>query len=234
MLSRLRGRLALGWPDFRSLRGWYAVSLTAILLGLALITGALAQSPRRSVPPPPPATPLQTATRALLEGRFDDVATLTAKLDAQDPNVIALRARALAARGQYQQAEELLRPAAERAPTSEAALQLGLLLDMLGRDEAERVLTPVARIAERATGGAELARAARALQAIGNFQEAKRFRPRGAICSSRSTTSRKRSRATKRRCARIRSTALPSSGWPGRWRTKSRPTPRPWPSRRLA
>ena len=97
-----------------------------VLLGLPIVT-ATAQAPRRS------SQPMQDAIRAIHEGRFDEVALITEKLDAQDPDVVAVRARALIARGRYGDAESLLRPIVSRAGTSEAALELGLLQQMLGK-----------------------------------------------------------------------------------------------------
>ena len=71
--------------------------------------------------------------RCSFEGKFDDVDSAIAKLDTRDPDVVALKARAMIARGKYAEAEALLQPVAQRAPTSEAALQLGLLQKLLGR-----------------------------------------------------------------------------------------------------
>src|SRR5947207_5888980 len=104
------------WPFFGSRLVSYA--LAAVLIVAALIPVAIAQSRRANAPPP---APLQAALRALIEGKYDDVARLTAPLDQQDPNVAAVNARALVARGEYDRAETLLRPVAQRAPASEAA-----------------------------------------------------------------------------------------------------------------
>ena len=72
-------------------------SRLSLLLGalacLALPTAGSAQSPRGRA-----LTPLQAATRALVEGRYADIETLTEKLDQCDPNVVALKARALVER----------------------------------------------------------------------------------------------------------------------------------------
>jgi len=143
-----------------------ALGVAAILVLIAIIPVAIAQSSRR------PAPSLENAVRALVEGRFDEVAALTAKLDPQDPHVAAVKARALIARGRYQQAEAELRPVAQRVPTSEAALELGLLLQMLGRNDAVATLNRVARVVATADDAGELARGARALRALGDFQEA--------------------------------------------------------------
>ena len=143
-------------------RGWL---LAAALTILAVPTVGTAQGPRRPVPP------LQAASRALVEGRYGEIDALTEKLDPKDPNVAAVRARALIARGKYGDAEALLRPVVSRGPNSEAALQLGLLMQLLSRD-ATQTLSRVAAVADTTDDPVELARGARALRALGRFQEA--------------------------------------------------------------
>jgi tetratricopeptide (TPR) repeat protein len=144
-----------------------ALAAIAALAVLSVISVAVAQSRR----PQPPA--IEQATRALNEGHYDRVAGLLEKLDAQDPTVAALVARADISRGRYQQAETALRPIAQRAPTSDAALELGLLLQMLGRSDARAVLERVATVTNTARDAADFARGARALRALGRFEEAK-------------------------------------------------------------
>ena len=90
----------------------------------------------------------------------------------RDPLVVAIAARALIARGRYDDAESALRPVAEREPSSEAALELGLLSKTLTRPDAIGVLRPVAARAAAPREASELARAARALQALGASREA--------------------------------------------------------------
>ncbi len=168
LMPRLLQRLtAIGWPN-RWPRSVAALALAVGLVLLAIIPAGIAQSTRRAQPN------LQNATRALLEGRYDDVASLTAALDGQDPAVVALSARALIARGRYQEAETMLRPAAERAPGSDAALELGLLLQLLGRPEGAAVLNRVAgaRPGAGPEGAPQLARQARALRALNEFEDA--------------------------------------------------------------
>src|SRR3984893_17615288 len=189
MTSRFRRLAALGWPGVRSSHRLHALGVVALLSLLALIPVVIAQSSRR-----PPAG-LQWAVRALIEGRYDEVPALTEKLDAQDPNVAAVKARALVVRGRYQEAETppspsahgaaarvargrqqeaepALRPIAQRAPSTAAALELGLLLQMLGRAAAPAVLGRVAAAASVTNDPAELSRAARALGALGQFGQA--------------------------------------------------------------
>jgi tetratricopeptide (TPR) repeat protein len=144
-----------------------ALGVVAALAVLSVISVAVAQSRR----PQPPA--IEQALRALNEGHYDRVAGLLEKLDAQDPVVAALVARAEIARGRYQQAETALRPIAQRAPTSDAALELGLLLQMLGRSDANAVLERVAAITNTARDASDFARGGRALRALGRTQEAK-------------------------------------------------------------
>jgi tetratricopeptide (TPR) repeat protein len=166
MMSRLRRLAALGWPGVGSSRRLYALGVVALIILLALIRVVIAQSSRR-----PPAG-LQLAARALIEGRYDEIPGLKEKLDAQDPNVVAVRARALVARGRYQEAETALRPVAQRAPSSAAALELGLLLQMLGRADGPAILGRVAAVAAVTSDPLVLSRAARALDALGRFGEA--------------------------------------------------------------
>jgi cellulose synthase operon protein C len=127
---------------------------------------ALAQTRRVQQPA------LQQAERAILEGRYDEVPRLLTSLDRNDPHIAGIQGRALIARGKYAEAEALLRPVAERAPVSDAGLELGLLLSMLGRPEATGLLTRIADSAGRVTDPVELARAARALRALGRALDA--------------------------------------------------------------
>jgi tetratricopeptide (TPR) repeat protein len=150
-----------------------AFCLSALLAAVGASLCAVlvvAQGQRRTAAPP--ATPLQAATRAFIEGRYAEVDALTDKLDAKDPNVVALKARAAIARGLYADAEAALQSTAARAPSSEAALELGLLQQMLGRPGANGTLARVAALADTTRNAAELARAGRALQALGKFQDA--------------------------------------------------------------
>ena len=133
------------------------ISVSALAAVLLLTVPGAAQAPRR-----PPTQPLQLAARALLEGRYDEVDQLTDTFDGRDPAVATLKGRAAIARGRYDQADAVLRPAASRAPSSDAALELGLLQQMLGRPDASATLGKVAALGDTATAAADLARAARA------------------------------------------------------------------------
>ena len=130
-----------------------ALAIAVVMLAL-MIPRAVAQSSRK-LPPG-----LASARVAINEGRYDEVPTLTAQLDGQDPAVVAVRARAMIERGRYDEAIAALQPAAARAPSSEAALELGLLQHMLSRPEGRDTLTRVASRARSATDAAEMARSA--------------------------------------------------------------------------
>jgi len=147
----------------------YLYLLLAALGLTVIIPVAIAQTRRAGQPA---STPMQEALKALNEGRYDDVPSLVASLNQQDPTVAAVRARAIVARGKYQDAESLLRPIAQRSPTSDAALELGLLLRMLGRPEGNAILQRFADAGSRVTQPAEMARVARALDALGMNQDA--------------------------------------------------------------
>ena len=89
---------------------------------------------------------------------------------AADPAVV--KARAAINRGEYAEAEALLKPLAARTPDGEAALELGLFYEMMGRrDESLALLRRIAdvQVGPR-TPPAEYARLGRAARALGEFQ----------------------------------------------------------------
>lgn len=140
-----------------------------LLLVVPVALTAAVQTPARSSPS---LQPLQLAARALLEGRFADVDQLTDKLDLHDPNVVAVKARAAIARGRYEQAEAALKPVVARSPASGAALELGLLQQLLGQPGGAATLEKVVAAADSSGAAPDLARAARAMRALGRFQQA--------------------------------------------------------------
>jgi len=78
-------------------------------------------------------------------------------------------ARRLIARGKYADAERMLTPLAASAPAGDAALELGLLKQTLGRrDDARPLLTAVADAGRSASDAVTLARAGRAARALGS------------------------------------------------------------------
>jgi tetratricopeptide (TPR) repeat protein len=145
------------------------VFLRPLVLVLAFVACGRPSAGQPPAGAPPAASP---ALRALLEGRYDEVDRLTSGSSATDPAAAALAARAAVARGRYDDAERLLQPVASRAPGSDAALELGLLQQRLGRTGATGVLERVAAPWQRTNDPIELARAARALHALNQFQQA--------------------------------------------------------------
>jgi Flp pilus assembly protein TadD len=87
-----------------------------------------------------------------------------------DPTVV--KARAAINRGRYSEAEGLLKPLASGEPEGEAALELGLFYEMMGRrDDARAILRRISdtQVGAR-TSPAAYARLGRAARALGEFQ----------------------------------------------------------------
>jgi tetratricopeptide (TPR) repeat protein len=142
--------------------------ITCALLSLAVSLPAQirSDSPR----PTPPATTIQNAARALNAGKFDQLeALLRGVTDAQ---AIVLRARADIQRGRYAEAEKALAAVAAQDPGGEAALELGLLLQRLGRREDATTAFEGVLTADDLETVADYVRAALAARALGDFQEA--------------------------------------------------------------
>lgn len=161
MTNPFRRLSALGWS-----RGVVALAGGA-LLALVLIPVVVAQS-RRQLPVPNQ----QVGARLFNEGKYDEVVSTLEKVEPRDPTTVTWMARALAARGKHQEAETLLRPVAERSPLSDAALELALHLQKFARPEAGPMLRRIAGAGATANTPQELARAARALRALGEAYEA--------------------------------------------------------------
>jgi len=112
------------------------------------------------------------AEAALKAGRQDDVERLTADAGT-DEALVVIRARAARATGDYDKAQSLLGPAADRLRSGDAALELGLLQLYRGqRPQGRRTLEQVMIGAQDAVTASDLARAARAARALGRFEDA--------------------------------------------------------------
>src|SRR5262252_7609155 len=109
--------------------GTRRLSISILILTL-VVTALSAYGTAQSVPRRPQ-SPYQTAMRALIEGKYEELDAAVEKLDLRDPAVVALKARGLVARGRYSDAEAVLRSTAQRSPQSDAALELGLLEHLL-------------------------------------------------------------------------------------------------------
>ena len=131
---------------------------------------ATAQSP--SDQSPTSLTLLRDAARAFRTGESDRAADLAGAI-VDRPEAVVLRARALRARGKYDEAVQLLTPAASADPGGDAALELGSLQLSLGRAaDAEKLLTTVLARNVRVQDPPNLARAASAARWLGHFQQA--------------------------------------------------------------
>jgi len=118
-------------------------------------------------------TPMDNALNLLRAGQYDQVEPVLR--DDKDPRAVALRARAHIARGRYQEAEKLLVPAVAAAPGSDAALELGVLQQYLGRrDDAARTLNRLVS-GQQSRAATDLLRMAQAARALGKFQDANSF-----------------------------------------------------------
>src|SRR5688500_16068649 len=91
--------------------------------------------------------------RALAQGRLDEAEALARTRPATDPEAAALLARVLIRRGQYDEARRTLEPAASQAPGSDAALELGLLLQRIG--QAQSAATFLAAVVREGTGAGD-------------------------------------------------------------------------------
>ena len=159
---------------------------------------------RAVAPAPPPA--IEQATRALIEGRYDEIAGLLDKLDAQDPTVAAL----IAPRGDRARTLSGGRNGAPPDRAARADERRGARTRSAAADaRARRTPTPFSSASRRSWrtaatdaggSGPRRPRAARARPLPGGERRVPRRRarrrrairrstPPGASCSSRSTTS---------------------------------------------
>jgi tetratricopeptide (TPR) repeat protein len=142
------------------------------------------QPPLQAPAPVPVPVEIDAAERALVEGRLEEVDRLAEAADATDLRRV-IKARADVARGRYDAALAALTTLAAEAPGSEAALERGLLLALLGRrEESVAQLQAVTGSAEQERGVARLLRLGRAFGALnqarranGLFQEATGLAP---------------------------------------------------------
>jgi tetratricopeptide (TPR) repeat protein len=145
--------------------GWLCAGL-AVVLASFLVVGAQ-PSVNQTV-----TSARAAAEKAFRTGRFDEVETLTRSAGTDD-TLLALRAKALIARGEYAAAESVLTAPAAAAPASDAALELGLLQLYLGRrSEGRRTLQLLLMADPRSPTARDYARAARAARALGRFEDA--------------------------------------------------------------
>jgi tetratricopeptide (TPR) repeat protein len=111
------------------------------------------------------------AWRALAHGKPAEAESLARARPADDPAAAAILARLAIDKGRYDDAIAMLRPVVSRQPLSDAALELAVLLQTLGRsNEAMPLLNVLYRAS--ANDQASLTRAARAAAALGDARNA--------------------------------------------------------------
>jgi len=115
----------------------------------------------------------RASAQAIAHGRRDEAEALARARGDRDEAGAAVRARLAADRGDFYAAAVLAAPASAAAPTSEAALEWGLILFQQGKKtEARRVLAPVAAGSRSVTTADGLFRVARAARALGQVRTA--------------------------------------------------------------
>jgi cellulose synthase operon protein C len=141
-----------------------------VVVGVLLLLGGplpLAQSQSDAT------TPAGRALQALNAGNYDEVEVILRGVT--DPRSVAILARADVERGRYAEAEKRLTGPAAAQPGSDAALELGLLQQYLGRRaEANRTLDRIFDVVRPQTA-ADYVRLGRAARALGQFQDANGF-----------------------------------------------------------
>ncbi len=116
---------------------------------------------------------LARAERAIAHGQIAEAEALARSKPAGDSDAAAILARLAVRRGEYDDALKLLEPAATAVPNGEAALELGLLLQNLGRaQEATPHLNRVFRQGGSGGNADSLLRAGRAARALNRAQDA--------------------------------------------------------------
>ncbi len=115
----------------------------------------------------------EQATRALAHGELDEAITLASGRPDTDPAAAAVHGRTLVLRGLYEEARERLAPVAEAAPASAAGLELGLVLQRVGRgDEADPYLEAVLTRGLRSRRPVDKYRGGLAARALGRYRQA--------------------------------------------------------------
>ena len=121
------------------------------------------------------ATARQAADKAFRTGKFDEVERVGLQFP-NDETLIVFRARALKARGDYAKAEALLTPPANQNQVGDAALELGLLQQALGRrNDSRRTLQMILTSDLRNPTARDYLRVGRAARALGRFDDASQF-----------------------------------------------------------
>ncbi len=115
----------------------------------------------------------EQTTRALARGQLDEAVTLASARPASDPAAAAVHGRTLVLRGLHDEARARLAPVAEQAPASAAGLELGRLLQRIGRSaEAGPYLEAVLARGLRSRQPVDKYRGGLAARALGRYRQA--------------------------------------------------------------
>ncbi len=141
-----------------------------LFFSLCVWTAVTARSHGQQVPAAPLAFPA-SAWRAIAHGKPSDAENLAQTRPAGDPAAVAVLGNLAVRKGRYNDAITMLQPAANRAPLSDAALELAFALQRVGRTaDASDLLNVLFRASE--ADAASLTRAGRAAAALGRSREA--------------------------------------------------------------
>jgi len=152
------------------------LSSVSVILAVVLFDFSVFAQPSGASPQDESQEFYENVTRALAHGQKEEALALALLRPDSDPVGAAVRARVMLLSGEYEQAEDLLSQIASTDPTSEAGLELGLLLTYLGRstDAAVYLETIVSR-GGRSRRGRDLYQAGLAAKALGEFRQANAF-----------------------------------------------------------
>ena len=118
----------------------------------------------------------EDVTAALAHGQYDDVSQLLSDRPNDDPSATAFRARLLAQRGRYSEAEALIGPIAAANPGSASGLEFAVLLVETGRStEAQSYLQAVVDTGASSQIGLELYRGGLASRHLDRYRDANAF-----------------------------------------------------------
>ncbi|MDP3719704.1 MAG: tetratricopeptide repeat protein [Acidobacteriota bacterium] len=150
-----------------SRRLWLLLGPVVLTIGLAPFVTA-EQSPTV-------AAARTNAEQSWRAGRLDEIEKF-ADAFPKDEQLAVLRAKAIAARGDYARADAVLQPFAAANPAGDASLEAGLLHQLVGRrNDARRALQVVMLGQQRSPTARDYLRAARAARALGRFDDANAF-----------------------------------------------------------
>lgn len=144
-------------------------ALIVVLLGVCLAATDFSRTSAQSERQPFP----QSAWTAIGHGKLTEAESLARAQPAGDAEAAAVLGHLAIRKGRYDEAVELLEPAAARSPMSAAALELGLFHHRLGRTEAATtLLSALFRQGSADSDPQVISRAARAAQALGRPHDA--------------------------------------------------------------